>query len=137
MLHTRVHVMGGHAGHHYLTPDELDSLHTRLLEMQEAVHRTIGTARAELATSERGGDEADQAGTEGWHGSTLQLLARQGRRLDQIQAALRRFEEGSYGYCEASGEPIGLQRLLAHPLATLSVEAQERRERRLGTRHRR
>lgn len=62
---------------------------------------------------------------------TLELRARdrEHKLLGKIAAALQRIENGSYGYCEESGEPIGIPRLLARPTATLTVEAQERRER--------
>ena len=50
------------------------------------------------------------------------------RSLKKIDQALSRIDDGSYGYCEETGEPIGLQRLIARPTATLSIEAQERRE---------
>jgi DnaK suppressor protein len=49
--------------------------------------------------------------------------------IAKIDAALRRIEDGSYGYCEETGEPIGIKRLIARPIATLSIEAQERHER--------
>jgi DnaK suppressor protein len=62
----------------------------------------------------------------------LELRARDRQRklINKIDAALARIEDGSYGYCEETGEPIGLKRLDARPIATLSVEAQERHERR-------
>ena len=68
---------------------------------------------------------------ENFHGLDAFKLARQRERVasDKINQALVRISESSYGYCEESGEPIGLARLLARPTATLSVEAQSRRER--------
>ena len=63
---------------------------------------------------------------------SLELITRDRQRklISKIDAALRRIDDGSYGYCEESGEPISLKRLDARPIATLSVEAQERHERR-------
>lgn len=63
---------------------------------------------------------------------TLELRARDRERklINKIDDALRRIEEGSYGYCDETGEPIGIRRLEARPIATLSLEAQERHERR-------
>ena len=61
---------------------------------------------------------------------TLSLLGSENDALDQIEAAIERIEDGSYGYCEETGEPISLKRLEARPIATLSIEAQERHERR-------
>jgi DnaK suppressor protein len=55
-------------------------------------------------------------------------FARERKLLKKIDGALARIEDGSYGFCEETGEPIGLQRLIARPTATLSIEAQERRE---------
>ncbi|MGV8948983.1 MAG: RNA polymerase-binding protein DksA [Candidatus Paracaedibacter sp.] len=63
---------------------------------------------------------------------TIELRARDRERklINKIEGALRRIEEGSYGYCDETGEPIGIRRLEARPIATLSLEAQERHERR-------
>ena len=58
------------------------------------------------------------------------LSRRQRKLISKIDAALERIEKGSYGYCEETGEPIGVKRLEARPVATLSLEAQERHERR-------
>ena len=60
----------------------------------------------------------------------LRTRDRQRKLIAKIDAALRRIEDGEYGYCEVTGEPISLQRLEARPIATLSIEAQERHERR-------
>ena len=69
-------------------------------------------------------DPTDRATMEEERTATLMDRQRQSERLREISAALRRIEEGEYGYCEATGEPIGLQRLLAYPTARLSLEAQ-------------
>ena len=60
----------------------------------------------------------------------LRTRDRQRKLISKIDEALRRIEDGSYGFCEETGEPIGLARLEARPIATLSLEAQERHERR-------
>ncbi|MEO6607226.1 MAG: TraR/DksA C4-type zinc finger protein, partial [Aestuariivirga sp.] len=60
----------------------------------------------------------------------LRTRDRQRKLISKIDSALKRIEDGSYGYCEESGEPIGLKRLDARPIATLSIEAQERHEKR-------
>ena len=62
------------------------------------------------------------------HALELRTRDRERKLLKKIDGALLRIEDGSYGYCEETGEPIGLQRLIARPTATLSIEAQERRE---------
>ncbi len=75
-------------------------------------------------------DLADRATSETDRALELRTRDRQRKLICKIDAALRRIEDGSYGYCEETGEPIGLARLDARPIATLSVEAQERHERR-------
>lgn len=75
-------------------------------------------------------DLADRATSETDRSIELRTRDRQRKLIAKIDAALRRIEDGSYGYCEETGEPIGLSRLEARPIATLSVEAQERHERR-------
>ncbi|MDE1566976.1 RNA polymerase-binding protein DksA [Aquabacter sp. P-9] len=75
-------------------------------------------------------DLADRASSETDRSIELRARDRQRKLIAKIDAALQRIEDGSYGYCEDTGEPISLKRLEARPIATLSVEAQERHERR-------
>ena len=75
-------------------------------------------------------DIADRATTESERSIELRTRDRQRKLVTKIDAALERIEDGSYGYCDDTGEPIGLKRLEARPIATLSIEAQERHERR-------
>ena len=75
-------------------------------------------------------DLADRASSETDRAIELRARDRQRKLIAKIDAALARIEDGSYGYCEETGEPIGLKRLDARPIATLSLEAQERHERR-------
>lgn len=74
-------------------------------------------------------DLADRASSETDKGIELRTRDRQRKLISKIDAALRRIDDGSYGYCEETGEPISLGRLIARPIATLSLEAQERHER--------
>ncbi len=74
-------------------------------------------------------DIADRASTETDKALELRTRDRQRKLISKIDAALRRIETGEYGYCEETGDPIGLRRLEARPIATLSLEAQERHER--------
>jgi DnaK suppressor protein len=80
--------------------------------------------------SENHPDIADRASSETDRAIELRARDRQRKVIGKIEAALARIEDGSYGYCSETGEPISLRRLDARPIATLSVEAQERHERR-------
>lgn len=75
-------------------------------------------------------DLNDRASSETEWGIELRTRDRQRKLIAKIESALRRIEEGEYGYCEVTGEPIGLGRLIARPIATMTVEAQEAHERR-------
>ena len=75
-------------------------------------------------------DLADRASSETDRAIELRARDRQRKLINKIDAALHRLDDGTYGYCEETGEPIGIKRLEARPIATLSVEAQERHERR-------
>jgi RNA polymerase-binding transcription factor len=75
-------------------------------------------------------DIADRASSETDRAIELRARDRQRKLISKIDAALQRIDDGTYGYCEETGEPISLKRLDARPIATLSIEAQERHERR-------
>ena len=75
-------------------------------------------------------DLADRASSETDRAIELRARDRQRKLISKIDSALQRIEDGTYGYCEETGEPISLKRLDARPIATLSIEAQERHERR-------
>jgi DnaK suppressor protein len=80
--------------------------------------------------SENHPDLADRASSETDRAIELRARDRQRKLISKIDAALSRLEEGTYGFCEETGEPISIRRLEARPIATLSIEAQERHERR-------
>lgn len=94
----------------------------------------LAEARDTLATMQddtvNHADLTDRASSETDRSIELRARDRQRKLISKIDAALRRIDEGTYGYCEETGEPIGLKRLDARPIATLSLEAQERHERR-------
>ncbi len=75
-------------------------------------------------------DLADRASSETDRAIELRARDRQRKLISKIDSALHRIDDGTYGYCEETGEPIALKRLAARPIATLSIEAQERHERR-------
>lgn len=88
------------------------------------------TLTALQSENENHPDLADRASSETDRAIELRARDRQRKLISKIGAALGRLDDGSYGYCEETGEPISLKRLDARPIATLSVEAQERHERR-------
>ncbi len=93
-----------------------------LQESNETLHHLQESSLAEP-------DLADRASLEAEHALELRTRDRERKLLTKIDAALRRIDEGTYGYCEETMEPINLRRLEARPVATLSIEAQERHER--------
>ena len=103
----------------------------KLIRWKEDILResreTIQNLQAETTPN---ADLADRAATEAERQLELRTRDRQRKLIAKIDAALRRLEDGSYGFCEETGEPISLKRLDARPIATLSIEAQERHERR-------
>lgn len=103
----------------------------RLLDWKDDILRQTRETLAILhEDSSQHADLADRATSETDRATELRTRDRQRKLIAKIDAALARIEDGSYGYCEETGEPIGLKRLDARPIATLSVEAQERHERR-------
>jgi DnaK suppressor protein len=114
----------------YMNSTQLAYFARLLQELKTEISANAAHTGEHLRETEDAADPADRATQE--EVRTLELRARDRERklLKKINAALRRIEEGSYGYCEETGEPIGLARLLARPTATLCVEAQERHERR-------
>jgi DnaK suppressor protein len=103
----------------------------KLVKWREAI---LAESRDTLAAlqqeSENHPDFADRASSETDRAIELRARDRQRKLIAKIEAALARIEDGSYGYCIETGDPISLRRLDARPIATLSVEAQERHERR-------
>lgn len=97
---------------------------------EEIIRQTRETLVGLHEDSAQHADLADRATSETDRAQELRARDRQRKLLAKIDAAIARIEDGTYGYCEETGEPIGLKRLDARPIATLSVEAQERHERR-------
>ena len=103
----------------------------KLLEWKEQILRESRETLAALqAENENHADIADRASSETDRAIELRARDRQRKLISKIDSALARIDEGTYGYCEETGEPISLKRLAARPIATLSIEAQERHERR-------
>ena len=115
----------------YMNPRQLEYFRRRLLEWRKALmaqEREISAALGQEPA--RPADPIDQGVQEASRLQDLEERLRHRRLLQQIDAALARIDDGSYGYCLESGEEIGLRRLEALPIATLSVEMQEQLERR-------
>jgi len=103
----------------------------KLLEWKEQILRESRDTLAALqAENENHADIADRASSETDRAIELRARDRQRKLISKIDSALARIDDGTYGYCEETGEPISLKRLAARPIATLSIEAQERHERR-------
>ena len=117
------------SGDDYMNADHLEFFKERLLDMQQELLSNASATASHLQEQEATPDPADRATLEEEYALELRTRDRERKLLQKIQSTLRLIEDGSYGYCEDTGEPIGLRRLLARPTASLSVEAQERRER--------
>lgn len=112
----------------YMNDKQLEFFRNRLTEMEAELRHNAGQTTENLRESTVVPDPADRATIEEEHALELRTRDRERKLLKKVQAAIKRIDEGEYGYCEETGEPIGVRRLLARPTATLSLEAQERRE---------
>jgi DnaK suppressor protein len=114
----------------FMNERQLRYYQRKLLDWKDSILREAQGTLAQLQNdSIREPDVTDRASTETDWSIELRTRDRQRKLISKIEAALRRIEEGEYGYCEVTGEPISLARLEARPIATMTVEAQERHER--------
>ena len=115
----------------FMNEQQRDYFRDKLLRWKEEILREARETIQHLQSeNENHPDLADRASSETERAIELRARDRQRKLIAKIDAALGRLEDGTYGYCEETGEPIALKRLEARPIATLSVEAQERHERR-------
>ena len=118
-------------GEPFMSEKQRDYFRRKLLAWKDEI---LAESRETLAIlqneNENHPDMADRASSETDRAIELRARDRQRKLISKIDSALSRVEDGSYGYCEETGDPINLKRLDARPIATLSVEAQERHERR-------
>ncbi|MDP2358870.1 MAG: RNA polymerase-binding protein DksA [Beijerinckiaceae bacterium] len=115
----------------FMSERQRDYFRRKLLGWKEEILRESRETLTALQTeSENHPDLADRAASETDRAIELRARDRQRKLIAKIDSALQRIEEGVYGFCEETGEPISLKRLDARPIATLSLEAQERHERR-------
>jgi DnaK suppressor protein len=118
------------ANEEFMNPDQLAYFRSKLLNWKDDILKEARDTMAELAAGPmQEADLTDRASSETDWGIHLRTRDRQRKLISKIDAALRRIETGEYGYCEVTGEPISLARLEARPIATMTVEAQERHER--------
>ncbi len=115
----------------FMNPKQQEYFRRKLLnwrvELLKESEETLESLQQEGGAQEP--DLADRASTEMERSLELRTRDRARKLISKIDAAIKRIEEGTYGYCEETGEPISLKRLEARPIATLSIEAQERHER--------
>lgn len=118
------------AGEDYMNDMQLEYFRQKLLSWKKSL---VEQSQDTLDDLRQGGlnqpDEIDRASLEADKSLDLRTKDRARKLISKIDEALDRIEDGTYGYCEETGEPIGLDRLEARPIATLSIEAQERHER--------
>lgn len=115
----------------FMNERHLEYFRRKLLAWKtDLMEETANTIEGLQGTARNIPDAADRASEETDRALELRTRDRQRKLISKIESALRRIDEGEYGYCEMTGEPISLKRLDARPIATLSLEAQERHERR-------
>jgi DnaK suppressor protein len=115
----------------YMNEKQRNYFRMLLLEWKRSIHDAAGQTLQSLQDGPiREPDLNDRASSETDWGIELRTRDRQRKLTNKINSALRRIDEGEYGFCEVTGEPIGLKRLIARPVATMTVEAQEAHERR-------
>jgi DnaK suppressor protein len=115
----------------FMNERQRDYFRNKLLSWREEILREARETLQHLQDeSQNHPDFADRASSETDRAIELRARDRQRKLIAKIDAALQRIDDGTYGYCEETGEPISLKRLDARPIATLSIEAQERHERR-------
>lgn len=115
----------------YMSRAQQDYFRMLLLEWKRSILESASMTLQSLQDGPiREADLNDRASSETDWGIELRTRDRQRKLISKIDSALRRIDEGEYGYCEVTGDPIGLKRLIARPVATMTVEAQEAHERR-------
>jgi DnaK suppressor protein len=118
------------ANEEFMNSSQLAYFRQKLLNWKDEILREAEGTMAQLKSGPiREADLTDRASSETDWGIELRTRDRQRKLISKIDSALRRIETGDYGFCEVTGEPIALARLEARPIATMTVEAQERHER--------
>lgn len=112
----------------YMNAQQLEFFRRRLTDLEKELRANADQTTVNLRETTVVPDPADRATIEEEHALELRTHDRERKLLKKVQAAIKRIDDGDYGYCEETGDPIGVARLMARPTATLSLEAQQRRE---------
>ena len=112
----------------YMNAQQLEFFRRRLTDLEKELRANADQTTVNLRETTVVPDPADRATIEEEHALELRTRDRERKLLKKVQAAIKRIDDGDYGYCEETGDPIGVARLMARPTATLSLEAQLRRE---------
>ena len=112
----------------YMNEAQLAFFRRRLVELRDQLLQNADDTGEHLRENEITTDPSDRATLEEEYTLELRTRDRERKLLKKVEKSLRQIDDGSYGWCEETGEPIGIPRLLARPTATLSLEAQQRRE---------
>jgi DnaK suppressor protein len=113
----------------YMNEAQLAFFKKKLIELRDQLLQNADDTGEHLRENEITTDPSDRATLEEEYTLELRTRDRERKLLKKVEKSLRMIDDGSYGWCEETGEPIGVPRLIARPTATLSLEAQERRER--------
>lgn len=112
----------------YMNAQQLEFFRRRLTDLEKELRANADQTTVNLRETTVVPDPADRATIEEEHALELRTRDRERKLLKKVQAAIKRIADGDYGFCEETGDPIGVARLMARPTATLSLEAQQRRE---------
>ena len=113
----------------YMNEAQLAFFKRKLIELRDQLLQNADDTGEHLRENEVTTDPSDRATLEEEYTLELRTRDRERKLLKKVEKSIRMIDDGSYGFCEETGEPIGVARLIARPTATLSLEAQERRER--------
>lgn len=112
----------------YMNAQQLEFFRRRLTDLEKELRANADQTTVNLRETTVVPDPADRATIEEEHALELRTRDRERKLLKKVQAAIKRIDDGDYGFCEETGDSIGVARLMARPTATLSLEAQQRRE---------
>lgn len=112
----------------YMNDDQLAYFEHTLSTLRNEILREVQEAKERIAQHDASADPIDAASDQESMQTALRVVERRSKLLKKVNASLEAIQEGNYGYCSVTGDPIGLNRLLARPTATLSIAAKERQE---------